>query len=99
MQKGGKVILVWEDNGISIDGKVGGWFRDDTAERFKAYGWHVLPHVDGQNSDAIAAALAAARAETGRPSLICAKTTIGCGAPNKQGTASLPGEADGKQER
>jgi transketolase len=98
MQKLGKLILVYDDNGISIDGKVAGWFRDDTAKRFEAYGWHVLPHVDGQNSDAIAAALAQARAETGRPSLICAKTVIGWGAPNKQGSASMHGEAMGNEE-
>ena len=98
VQKLGKLILVYDDNGISIDGKVVGWFGDDTAERFEAYGWHVLPHVDGQNSDAIAAALAAARAETGRPSLICAKTVIGWGAPNKQGTAAMHGEAMGNDE-
>src|SRR6266850_3213581 len=98
VQKLGKLILVYDDNGISIDGKVVGWFRDDTAKRFEAYGWHVLPHVDGQNSDAVAAALAAARAETGRPSLICAKTVIGWGAPNKQGTASMHGEAMGNEE-
>jgi transketolase len=98
VQKLGKLILVYDDNGISIDGKVVGWFRDDTAERFEAYGWHVLRHVDGQNSDAVAAALAAARVETGRPSLICAKTVIGWGAPNKQGTASMHGEAMGNEE-
>jgi transketolase len=98
VQKLGKLILVYDDNGISIDGKVVGWFGDNTAERFEAYGWHVLNHVDGQNSEAIAAALAAARAETGRPSLICAKTVIGWGAPNKQGTASMHGEAMGDAE-
>ncbi|MDP9083540.1 MAG: transketolase [Pseudomonadota bacterium] len=98
VQKLGKLILVYDDNGISIDGKVVGWFGDNTAERFDAYGWHVLNHVDGQNSEAIAAALAAARAETGRPSLICAKTVIGWGAPNKQGTASMHGEAMGAEE-
>ncbi len=98
VQKLGKLIAVYDDNGISIDGKVIGWFGDNTAERFEAYGWHVLPHVDGQNSDAIAAALAAARAETGRPSLICARTVIGWGAPNKQGTASMHGEAMGNEE-
>ena len=98
VQKLGKLILVYDNNGISIDGKVVGWFGDDTAERFEAYGWHVLAHVDGQNSDAIAAALAAARAETGRPSLICAQTVIGWGAPNKQGTASMHGEAMGNEE-
>jgi transketolase len=98
VQKLGKLICVYDDNGISIDGKVVGWFGDNTAERFEAYGWHVLRHVDGNNSDAVAAALAAARAETGRPSLICAKTIIGWGAPNKQGTASMHGEAPGAEE-
>jgi len=89
---------VFLGDGCMMDGKVVGWFRDDTAKRFEAYGWHVLPHVDGQNSDAVAAALAAARAETGRPSLICAKTVIGWGAPNKQGSASMHGEAMGNEE-
>ncbi len=97
-QKLGKLILIYDDNGISIDGKVAGWFADDTAKRFEAYGWHVQPHVDGQDSAAIAAALAAARAATDRPSLICAKTTIGWGAPNKQGSASMHGEAMGNDE-
>jgi transketolase len=98
VQKLGKLILIYDDNGISIDGKVVGWFGDDTAERFEAYGWHVIPHVDGQNSEAIAAALGEARAETARPSLICAKTVIGWGAPNKQGTAAMHGEAMGNEE-
>jgi transketolase len=98
VQKLGKLILVYDDNGISIDGKVVGWFGDNTAERFEAYGWQVIPHVDGQDSAAVAAALAKARAETGRPSLICAKTVIGWGAPNKQGTASMHGEAMGNEE-
>jgi transketolase len=98
VQKLGKLILVYDNNGISIDGKVVGWFGDNTAERFEAYGWHVQPRVDGHNSDAIAAALAAARAETGRPSLICAQTVIGWGAPNKQGTAVMHGEAMGNDE-
>jgi transketolase len=97
-QKLGKLIMVYDDNGISIDGKVSGWFGDNTAMRFEAYGWHVLPHVDGQDSDAIAAALAAARAVTDRPSLICARTIIGWGAPNKQGTAAMHGEAMGNEE-
>jgi len=97
-QKLGKLISIYDDNGISIDGKVAGWFGDKTAERFEAYGWHVQHHVDGHDSEAIAAALAAARAETGRPSLICAKTVIGWGAPNKQGTASMHGEAVGNDE-
>src|ERR1700731_4537701 len=98
VQKLGKLIAVYDDNGISIDGKVVGWFGDDTAERFEAYGWHVLPRVDGQSSDAAAARFAAARAETERPSLICAQTVIGWGAPNKQGTAAMHGEAMGNEE-
>ncbi len=97
-QKLGKLILIYDDNGISIDGKVEGWFGDNTAERFEAYGWHVLPHVDGQDGEAVAGALAAARAVTDQPSLICAKTTIGWGAPNKQGTAAMHGEAMGNEE-
>jgi transketolase len=97
-QKLGKLIVIYDDNGISIDGKVQGWFADDTPRRFEAYGWHVLPHVDGQDSAAIASALAAARAVTDRPSFICAKTTIGWGAPNKQGTAAMHGEAMGAEE-
>jgi transketolase len=94
MQKLGKLILVYDDNGISIDGKVVGWFDDDTAHRFEAYGWHVVPHVDGNDSAAVAAALAAARAVTDKPSLICARTIIGWGAP-KQGTQTMHGEAMG----
>ena len=97
-QRLGKLILIYDDNGISIDGKVIGWFADDTAKRFEAYGWHVQAHIDGQNSAAIADALEAARAEIGRPSLICARTVIGWGAPNKQGTASMHGEAMGAEE-
>ena len=97
-QRLGKLIMVYDDNGISIDGKVQGWFTDDTARRFEAYGWHVLPQVDGHDSDAIAAALAAARAVTDRPSLICARTVIGWGAPNKQGSASMHGEPMGNDE-
>jgi transketolase len=94
MQQLGKLIAVYDDNGISIDGKVVGWFDDDTAHRFEAYGWHVVPHVDGQSSEAVAAALAAARAVTDKPSFICAKTIIGFGAP-KQGTQTMHGEAMG----
>jgi len=97
-QKLGKLILIYDHNGISIDGKVAGWFADDTALRFEAYGWHVQADVDGHDSAAIAAALDAARAETGRPSLICAKTVIGWGAPNKQGSAAMHGEAVGADE-
>src|SRR6202047_3073490 len=81
MQQLGKLIAIYDDNGISIYGKVAGWFGDNTAERFEAYGWHVQRNVDGQNSDAVAAALAAAAAVTDKPSFICAKTMIGYGAP------------------
>jgi transketolase len=94
MQQLGKLIAVYDDNGISIDGKVVGWFDDDTARRFEAYGWHVIPHVDGQSSENVAAALAAARAVTDKPSFICAKTLIGFGAP-KEGTQTMHGEAMG----
>jgi transketolase len=97
MQKLGKLIAIYDDNGISIDGKVAGWFDDDTAHRFEAYGWHVIPHVDGQSSEAVAAALTAARAVTDKPSFICAKTTIGFGAP-KQGTQTMHGEAMGAED-
>ncbi len=97
MQQLGKLIAIYDDNGISIDGKVSGWFDDDTAHRFEAYGWHVIPHVDGQSSEAVAAALTAARAVTDKPSFICAKTTIGFGAP-KQGTQTMHGEAMGAED-
>jgi transketolase len=94
MQQLGKLIAIYDDNGISIDGKVVGWFDDNTAHRFEAYGWHVIPHVDGHSSEAVAAALESARAVTDRPSFICAKTIIGFGAP-KQGTQTMHGEAMG----
>jgi transketolase len=94
----GKLIGVYDDNGISIDGKVQGWFRDDTPKRFEAYGWHVIPNVDGHDGEAVAAAIRAAQAEEGRPSLICAKTVIGWGAPNKKGTKGVHGEALGADE-
>ncbi len=94
----GKLIVFYDDNGISIDGKVSGWFGDDTAKRFEAYQWHVVPHVDGNDAEAVLAAVQAARAETTRPSLICCKTIIGWGAPNKQGTAATHGEALGADE-
>jgi transketolase len=94
----GKLIAFYDDNGISIDGKVQGWFTDDTPKRFEAYGWHVVPNVDGHNADAVEAALRAAQAETARPSLICCKTVIGWGAPNKQGTKNVHGEALGADE-
>jgi len=94
----GKLIAFYDDNGISIDGKVAGWFTDDTAGRFEAYGWHVVPHVDGHDAEAVSAAIRAARAETTRPSMICCRTVIGWGAPHKQGTAESHGEALGAQE-
>ena len=94
----GKLIAFYDDNGISIDGKVAGWFTDDTAKRFEAYGWHVVPHVDGHDAQAVAAAIRAARAERTRPSMICCRTLIGWGAPHKQGTAESHGEALGADE-
>src|SRR6185437_6897276 len=94
----GKLIAFYDDNGISIDGKVEGWFTDDTAKRFEAYGWHVVPNVDGHDAEAIAAAIRAARMETIRPSMICCRTIIGWGAPHKQGTHESHGEALGADE-
>ena len=94
----GKLIVLYDDNGISIDGKVVGWFTDRTPERFAAYGWHVVPAVDGLDASAVKKALEAARAETTRPSLICCKTIIGFGAPDKQGTKEAHGEALGVEE-
>jgi transketolase len=94
----GKLIVFYDDNGISIDGKVEGWFRDDTPKRFEAYRWHVVPNVDGHDPEAVEAALRAAQAEKDRPSLICTKTVIGWGAPNKQGTKSTHGEPLGAAE-
>ena len=94
----GKLIAVYDDNQISIDGDVEGWFTDDTPARFEAYGWHVVRDVDGHDSDAIARAIDEAVAETGRPSLVCCKTVIGFGAPNKQGTASTHGAPLGDEE-
>jgi transketolase len=94
----GKLIVFYDDNGISIDGKVEGWFADDTAKRFEAYHWHVIPGVDGHDAEAVLAAIRAARAEESRPTLICCKTIIGWGAPHKQGTAATHGEALGADE-
>jgi transketolase len=94
----GKLIVLYDDNGISIDGKVVGWFTDNTPERFAAYGWHVVPGVDGLEAGAVRRALEAARAEKSRPSLICCKTIIGFGAPDKQGTKEAHGEALGPEE-
>ena len=94
----GKLIVFYDDNGISIDGKVAGWFTDDTPGRFAAYGWHVIANVDGLDGEAVGAAIRAARAETERPSLICCKTIIGYGAPHRQGTKEAHGEALGPEE-
>jgi transketolase len=94
----GKLIAFWDDNGISIDGHVEGWFTDNTPARFEAYGWHVVANVDGHDSDAIERALLAAKAVTDKPSLICCKTTIGMGAPNKQGSHDCHGAPLGKDE-
>jgi transketolase len=94
----GKLICFWDDNGISIDGKVAGWFTDDTPKRFEAYGWHVIKNVDGHDSEAVAAAIKKGRARKDQPTLICTKTIIGWGAPNKQGTKSAHGEALGPEE-
>lgn len=94
----GKLIAIYDDNGISIDGEVEGWFTDDTPKRFEAYGWHVIPAVDGHDADAIKAAIAAAKAETGKPTLICARTTIGFGSPNKEGKESSHGAPLGAEE-
>ena len=94
----GKLNCIYDDNGISIDGEVGGWFTDDTAARFRAYGWHVVDEVDGHDPAAIAAAIDEALADSERPSLICCKTVIGYGAPNKQGTAATHGAPLGEDE-
>ena len=92
-----KLIALYDDNGISIDGKVGPWFIDDTPKRFEAYGWNVIPGVDGQDADAVDAAIHAAQG-LDRPTLICCKTTIGKGSPNRAGTAKAHGEALGLEE-
>ena len=94
----GKLNVVYDDNGISIDGEIEGWFTDDTPARFEAYGWHVVRDVDGHDPDAIAAAFDTALVETSRPSIICCKTTIGKGSPNKEGTESCHGAPLGADE-
>ena len=97
-----KMVAFWDDNGISIDGHVEGWFTDDTPKRFEAYGWNVIAGVDGHNAAAIDAAVQAAKAQSalpdGKPTLICCKTVIGKGSPNKQGTHDVHGAALGAAE-
>ncbi|USD35307.1 MULTISPECIES: transketolase [Vibrio] len=93
----GKLIAFWDDNGISIDGHVEGWFSDDTPKRFEAYGWHVIPAVDGHDPEAINAAIVAAKADP-RPTLICTKTIIGFGSPNKSGSHDCHGAPLGADE-
>ena len=94
----GKLIAFWDDNGISIDGEVQGWFTDDTPARFEAYGWQVIRNVDGHDPVEIQQAIETARAETERPTLICARTVIGFGSPNKQGTEATHGAPLGADE-
>ncbi|MGB7481149.1 MAG: transketolase [Burkholderiaceae bacterium] len=93
----GKLIVLYDDNGISIDGQVEGWFRDDTPKRFEAYGWNVIADVDGHNVDDVDGAIARAKA-AGKPTLICCKTVIGRGAPTMQGTDKVHGAALGDKE-
>ena len=93
-----KLTVVYDDNGISIDGEVDGWFTDDTPARFEAYGWNVIRDVDGHDVEAVHRALEAAKRETARPTLICAKTIIGKGAATKCGTADCHGAALGDKE-
>ncbi len=94
----GKLICFYDDNNISIDGEVDAWFTDNTPQRFKAYGWQVIADVDGHDAAAVAAAIDEASADTERPTMICCKTVIGFGAPNKQGTASTHGAPLGAEE-
>jgi transketolase len=94
----GKLVAFWDDNGISIDGHVDGWFTDNTPQRFEAYGWHVIANVDGHDTDALTKAIAEAKAETGKPTMICCKTIIGFGSPNKSGSHSCHGAPLGDDE-
>jgi transketolase len=94
----GKLVAFWDDNGISIDGHVEGWFTDDTPKRFESYGWHVISHVDGHDPEAIKLAIEAAQAEDQKPTLICCKTTIGFGSPNKSGSHDCHGAPLGDDE-
>ncbi|MCP4790685.1 MAG: transketolase, partial [Gammaproteobacteria bacterium] len=94
----GKLIAFYDDNGISIDGEVEGWFTDDTPKRFESYGWHVVPAIDGHDPDAIFAAVEAAQATPDQPTLICCKTIIGFGSPNKEGKEDCHGAPLGAEE-
>jgi transketolase len=94
----GKLICFYDDNGISIDGEVDGWFTDDTVKRFEAYGWQVIADVDGHDHDAINSAIEAAKADTSKPTMICCKTVIGQGSPNKAGTHGVHGAPLGADE-
>jgi len=94
----GKLIAFYDDNGISIDGHVEGWFTDDTPKRFEAYGWHVIPNVDGHNTAAVNDAIEKAKTVTDRPTMICCKTIIGMGSPNKAGSHDCHGSALGDAE-
>jgi transketolase len=94
----GKLIALYDDNQISIDGEVKGWFRDDTPKRFEAYGWHVIPKVDGHDVEAVDRAIRASKGVADRPSLICCQTVIGKGSPKRAGTAKAHGEALGADE-
>jgi len=94
----GKLIAVYDDNQISIDGEVKGWFRDDTPKRFEAYGWHVIPKVDGHDVEGVDRAIRSAKAVADKPSLICCQTVIGKGSPRRAGTAKAHGEALGSDE-
>ncbi|MBU0481921.1 MAG: transketolase [Proteobacteria bacterium] len=94
----GNLIAIYDDNGISIDGEVEGWFTDNTPQRFTSYGWHVIDKVDGHNPEAIKKAIAEARKVTDKPSLICCKTIIGYGSPNKQGKEDCHGAPLGDDE-
>jgi len=94
----GKLVVFYDDNGISIDGEVRDWFTDDTPGRFEAYGWQVIRNVDGHDAEEIKTAIDTAKKESGRPTLICCKTVIGWGSPNKQGTAGVHGAALGDDE-
>ncbi|HYD61140.1 MAG TPA: transketolase [Noviherbaspirillum sp.] len=94
----GKLVCFYDDNGISIDGHVEHWFADDTPKRFQAYGWHVIPDVDGHDAGAVDAAIGKARAQTDKPTLICCKTVIGKGSPNKAGTHDVHGAPLGEKE-